>query len=156
MNTYCFETIIGVITIKENGNAITHLTFGKPSENAHIVKTPLINKAYLQLKEYFEGKRKNFDLPLAPKGTLFQEQVWNALRDIPYGSTCTYKDIAITIGNDKACRAVGMANNRNPISILIPCHRVIGSNGKLIGYGGGLDIKEQLLTLETQHMDKTI
>lgn len=153
MNTYYFETIIGVITIEEDGNAITHLSFGRPSENAHIVDTPLVNKAYLQLKEYFEGKRKEFDLPLAPKGTLFQEQVWNALRDIPYGSTCTYKDIAFHIGNDKASRAVGMANNKNPIPILIPCHRVIGFNGKLVGYGGGLAIKEQLLTLETQHMD---
>ena len=96
-----------------------------------------------------DGKRKSFDLPLKPEGTEFQKKVWNALLDIPYGETRSYKDIAVAIGNPKACRAVGMANNRNPISIIIPCHRVIGANGSLVGYGGGLPIKIELLNLET-------
>jgi len=87
-------------------------------------------------------------LPLAPAGTAFMQKVWNALLTIPYGETRSYKEIAIAVGNSKACRAVGMANNRNPISVVIPCHRVIGANGKLVGYGGGLDIKSYLLDLE--------
>ena len=98
--------------------------------------------------EYLEGKRREFDLPLAPAGTEFMLRVWKALQDIPYGETRSYKDIATMAGNSKACRAVGMANNRNPISIFIPCHRVIGANGVLVGYGGGLDKKTFLLDLE--------
>lgn len=104
--------------------------------------------------EYFNGQRKSFDLPLNPKGTEFQKKVWNALLNIPYGSTCSYKDIAVNIGNEKACRAVGGANNKNPIFIIIPCHRVIGKNGSLVGYGGGLDIKLKLLELEQNNMKK--
>ncbi len=89
-----------------------------------------------------------FDLPLEPAGTEFQKSVWVALQAIPYGETRSYGDMARQIGNPKACRAVGMANNRNPISIVIPCHRVIGADGSLVGYGGGLDLKQKLLTLE--------
>ena len=91
-------------------------------------------------------------MPTAPSGTEFQQKVWKALKDIPYGKTKSYKDIAAAVGNEKACRAVGMANNRNPISIIIPCHRVIGKNGKLVGYGGGLEIKEYLLKLESDNL----
>lgn len=101
-----------------------------------------------QLAEYFAGDRQEFRLKLAPEGTLFQRKVWRALRDIPYGKTVSYGHIAKQIGNDKASRAVGAANGKNPIPIVIPCHRVIGTNGKLTGFAGGLDTKEQLLTLE--------
>ena len=101
-----------------------------------------------QLTEYFEGRRRAFELPLAPEGTPFQLRVWNALLDIPYGETISYGELAGRIGDRSASRAVGLANGSNPLSIVIPCHRVIGSNGKLIGYGGGLAVKQQLLTLE--------
>lgn len=108
----------------------------------------IILKADKQLNEYFAGKRKDFDLPLKMHGTDFQKSVWEALLTIPYGETKSYKDIAVQIGNEKACRAVGMANNRNPISIVVPCHRVIGHDGTLVGYGGGLEVKQKLLDLE--------
>ena len=100
------------------------------------------------MSEYLKGERKEFDLPLNPKGTDFQKRVWRALCDIPYGEMRSYKQIAKAVGNSKAVRAVGMANNRNPITIVVPCHRVIGADGKLVGYGGGLEMKEFLLRLE--------
>ena len=102
------------------------------------------------MREYFEGEREIFTIPLAPKGTPFQQRVWAALREIPYGATRSYKELAIAVGNEKACRAVGMANNRNPLPIFIPCHRVVGSDGKLVGYAGGLDVKKHLLELEKE------
>lgn len=101
-----------------------------------------------QLEEYFAGKRRDFTLPLAPRGTPFQQRVWTALLDIPYGETISYGELAARIGKRSASRAVGLANGSNPLPIVIPCHRVIGSNGKLTGYGGGLPIKQQLLALE--------
>lgn len=107
------------------------------------------NTIYInQLYEYFEGKRTEFTIPLYMVGTDFQKKVWNALLDIPYGQTITYKDLAYSIDNPKAVRAVGGANNKNRIPIIIPCHRVIGANKKLVGYGGGLHIKEKLLNIE--------
>lgn len=102
--------------------------------------------------EYLDGDRKEFDLPLGVEGTPFQKAAWDALLTIPYGETRSYKQMAELVGNPKACRAIGLANNRNPISIVIPCHRVIGANGKLVGYGGGLHIKEQLLAIEKQNL----
>lgn len=114
------------------------------------MNTPLLKMAAEQLREYFEGERKDFNLPLSPVGTKFQLKVWKALQTIPYGETRSYRQVAEIIGNPKACRAVGMANNRNPIAIIIPCHRVIGADGNLVGYGGGLDLKQQLLDLEKQ------
>jgi methylated-DNA-[protein]-cysteine S-methyltransferase len=111
-------------------------------------ETALIKKAALQFGEYFKGKRKNFNLPLTLQGTDFQMKVWNALKKIPYGKTISYGKLAAMIGNPKACRAVGMANNRNPIAIIVPCHRVIGHDGSLTGYGGGLELKQLLLELE--------
>lgn len=111
-------------------------------------ETETLRKAREQMQEYFAGRRKSFDVPLYVEGTEFQKKVWNALLSIPYGETRTYKQVAEAVGNEKACRAVGMANNRNPLMILIPCHRVIGSDGRLVGYGGGMDIKEYLLRLE--------
>jgi methylated-DNA-[protein]-cysteine S-methyltransferase len=101
-----------------------------------------------QLQEYFDGHRREFSLPLDLRGTDFQLKCWRALVDIPYGETCTYRDIAHAIGHPQAFRAVGMSNNRNPIAIVVPCHRVIASDGTLCGYGGGLDIKRKLLDLE--------
>ncbi|WP_276798392.1 methylated-DNA--[protein]-cysteine S-methyltransferase [Fusobacterium gonidiaformans] len=110
--------------------------------------TELLQEVKRQLEEYFSGRLQNFDLPLKPKGTDFQKQVWKALLMIPYGETKSYGDIAKQIGKEKAVRAVGGANHVNPISIVIPCHRVIGKNGNLTGYGGGLEVKEKLLELE--------
>jgi len=103
-----------------------------------------------QLQEYFVGERRTFTVPLSLKGTPFQKQVWQALQSIEYGETCSYKDIAEAIGNPKAVRAVGSSNGKNPVSIFIPCHRVIGSNGGLVGYGGGLNNKKILLGLEQE------
>lgn len=148
---FYYETVVGKVAIAENGTAITelHLNAGEDiSESADIIETPLLKKANHELQEYLSGKRKEFDLPLAPQGTEFQQKVWEELCKIPYGRTCSYKDIAENIGNKKAYRAVGMANNKNPIPIFIPCHRVIGADGSLTGYGGGLEIKEKLLEIE--------
>lgn len=108
----------------------------------------LLWQAAAELGEYFAGRRRNFTLPLAPRGTEFQQRVWSELRRIPSGETRTYGEIARAIGQPRACRAVGMANNRNPIAILIPCHRVIGRDGLLTGYAAGLTVKQQLLELE--------
>lgn len=147
-NVYFYETKIGTIGIRENSKYITDIFFSKKDTNDNIEETELIKECFLQLKQYFEGNRRSFDLPIQPKGTEFQKMVWNELSKIPYGETKSYKDIALAIGNEKACRAVGMANNKNPIPIIIPCHRVIGSNKKLVGYSGGIDVKEKLLNIE--------
>lgn len=109
---------------------------------------PILKEAFNQLQAYFESKLRSFDVPLHMAGTPFQLKVWEALRAVPYGETCTYKDIALAIGQPGAMRAVGGANNRNPVPIIVPCHRVIGAGGKLVGYGGGLPIKVALLDLE--------
>lgn len=147
--SFTYETIIGKITITECDLQITSIDFGESdAKQSNIKETVLIKEARKELDEYFKGARKTFKLPLALKGTPFQKKVWQALMTIPYGETMTYKQVAEAIGNPKACRAVGMANNRNPIPIIIPCHRVIGSNGKLVGYAGGLHIKEKLLEME--------
>lgn len=110
--------------------------------------TKIMDKTEKQLTEYFAGKRKQFDLPLQAEGTDFQKRVWAMLSDIPYGTTCAYKDIAEKLKNKKAYRAVGTANGNNPHSIIVPCHRVIAADGTLGGYGGGLKIKQELLNLE--------
>jgi methylated-DNA-[protein]-cysteine S-methyltransferase len=112
---------------------------------------PVLRQAVEELREYFAGERREFTLPLAPAGTPFQQQVWAALREIPYGATCSYGRIAGRIGRPKACRAVGMANNRNPIAIVVPCHRVVGASGALVGYAAGLEVKEKLLALESMN-----
>src|SRR5580692_3606017 len=105
-----------------------------------------------QLRAYFEGELREFDVPLAPEGTEFQMRVWQSLRDIPYGETISYGQLAARLGNPKASRAVGLANGSNPIPIIIPCHRVIGGNGSLVGYGGGLPLKKKLLALESRQL----
>ena len=145
---YKYITIIGPLFILENNGSIVGISNKVEGWQGINKETEVIKETYRQLSEYFAGKRDSFDIPIKTQGTDFQEKVWNALKQIPYGETRSYKDIAIAIGKPKAMRAVGMANNRNPIMIVIPCHRVIGANGQLIGYGGGLDVKEKLLTLE--------
>lgn len=144
---------VGSLCIQEeNGKIIgihkKHRNGQYDIENTLEKETPLIRQAYQQLREYFNRQRQEFDLPLHLSGTEFQQKVWKALCTIPYGETCSYKDLARKIGNPKACRAVGGANNKNPIMIVIPCHRVIGANGSLVGYGGGLSVKKYLLELE--------
>jgi len=152
---FFYQTKIGIIGIVENDGAVTNVYF--PDEiipsGMEMKETGLIKKAGEQINEYFSGKRSNFDIPLAPEGTEFQKNVWNVLKKIPYGKTFSYKQVAAAVGNPKASRAVGMANNRNPIPLFIPCHRVIGSNGKLVGFAGGLDLKESLLKLEKENAE---
>jgi len=147
---YFYEVEIGRIGITEKDGSITNLDFigSELPKDVQVCETPLLKEAARQLKSYFAGELKEFSLPLAPEGTAFMKQVWAALCEIPYGKTASYKDIAEKIGRPKAARAVGLANNRNPIPIIIPCHRVIGADGSLVGYGGGLDIKKRLLELE--------
>jgi methylated-DNA-[protein]-cysteine S-methyltransferase len=149
MSSFTYSYPIGDVTICTENGYITHVDFGSSMNvDAQIEETDLHRIANMQLNEYFEGKRKILDLPLKPKGTPFQLAVWEQLQLIPYGKTASYKDIALRINNEKAVRAVGMANNRNPLPIIVPCHRVIGTNGALVGYGGGLGIKQTLLKLE--------
>lgn len=152
-NLFSYQTELGKIGIAENGNAITNLYFQKELIPPDVVlyETEILKEAGKQLQDYLAGKLKYFTLPLAPAGTEFMLRVWESLRAIPYGETRSYQEIAQSVGNKKASRAVGLANNRNPIPIFIPCHRVIGANGKLIGYGGGLEIKAHLLGLEKQY-----
>lgn len=155
-NSYIYETNYGIFCVSEDGIAVTKVDLLTQDEYNMMIKdnhirikeTPLLRKTIQQLEEYFTGKRKNFDLPLNPPGTEFQKKVWQALCKVPYGSTCSYKDIAEEVNNPKAYRAVGLANNKNPIMIIIPCHRVIGVNGDLVGYGGGIELKKKLLELE--------
>ena len=163
-NTYIFTTILGDIKISESNDFITNIQFIKEDdsnpktdiivetmEQKSILRskeTPLIIQAVTQLEEYLSGTRKEFDLPLNPIGTEFQKSVWKILQIIPYGEHWSYKQVAIALFKPTAARAVGMANNKNPLPIIIPCHRVIGANGDLVGYAGGLAIKEKLLKLE--------
>jgi len=146
-HSYYYDSPFGRIYIAESGGFITDVAF-HPIQNSVERKTRLLSRAADMLREYFEGKRKVFDLPLNPEGTDFQKKAWNALLTIPYGQTRSYKEQAEVVGNAKACRAVGAANGKNPISIIIPCHRVIGTDGSLVGFGGGLAVKKALLDLE--------
>lgn len=149
---FVMNSPIGPLTLVEEDGALTEVCFGEKTEGLGVQQTPLLDRAVQELHEYFGGRRKNFTVPLKPKGTLFQQKCWNALLQIPYGKTRTYGQQAAMIGQPKACRAVGMGNNRNPLPIFIPCHRVVGANGQLTGYAGGLNIKEILLTIErTNH-----
>lgn len=149
-NIFFYDTKIGKIAIIDNGVEITHIEIAeeKYSNDFNVYESDIINNAANQLYEYLDGSRTSFELSLNPYGTEFQRKVWKALCEIPYGETRSYKQVAESIGNSNASRAVGMANNKNPIMIIIPCHRVVGSNGSLVGYAGGLDIKEKLLNIE--------
>ena len=144
-----FDTPVGAIGLEEENGAIVRLLLpGQPVPRIACHETPLLSEGKRQVLEYLAGQRRVFDLPLAPRGTEFYRSVWRALEAIPYGETRSYRDIAQAVGRPKAVRAVGQANHNNPISIIIPCHRVVGANGSLTGYGGGLDMKKHLLRLE--------
>jgi methylated-DNA-[protein]-cysteine S-methyltransferase len=146
--SWVYDSPAGKLYITGNDTAITGVAFydgngaGEPCDN------DIIRKCVYELDEYFAGRLKDFTVPLSLGGTDFQKRVWRALREIPYGQTISYKDLAVSVGNPKASRAVGGANHHNPIVIIIPCHRVIGSDGKLTGFGGGLGVKEFLLEHE--------
>lgn len=149
MEFYSFETPLGHMALGEEQGAIVRLYLpNAPTPRLLSHSTPLLERGREQLLEYLGGSRRDFDLPLAPQGTSFQQRVWQALRDIPYGQTRTYRDIALAAGCPRGFRAVGMANHRNPIPIFIPCHRVVGADGSLTGYAGGLELKQSLLKLE--------
>ena len=147
---YLYQTSLGKMWIAADENAIYRISFFEIWDAVE-KETPAIREAYNQICDYLHGERKTFDLLLDPQGTPFQKSVWDELMKIPYGEVRSYKQIAEAVGNPKACRAVGMANNKNPLLIVVPCHRVIGSNGALVGYGGGLNNKNYLLKLEKEH-----
>lgn len=143
------ETTLGPVYICEENGRLTHLGLGKkPAFAAQERDTPLLCRAHAQLKEYLAGTRSAFELPLFPAGTAFQQEVWAQLQKIPYGEAITYGELARAVGRPKASRAVGAACGRNPIAIIIPCHRVVGQNGSLTGYAWGKDAKATLLSLE--------
>lgn len=149
MDFYQFSTPFGPMALAEEDGAITHLYLpGCPTPRLVSHPTPLLLEGERQLLEYLGGQRKVFDLPLSPQGTPFQRRVWQALEDIPWGETRTYRDIAQAVDSPRGFRAVGMANHHNPIPIFIPCHRVVGADGSLTGYAGGLELKQALLSLE--------
>lgn len=151
------DTLIGTLVLAADADGLRHIEFPSnrhPAERAGWLTgaegaaAAILALASRQLREYFEGERRSFDLPLAPRGTGFQQEVWQALAMIPFGATWSYGDLARAIGKPAAMRAVGAANGRNPLPIVLPCHRVIGADGNLTGFGGGLPIKEALLRLE--------
>jgi methylated-DNA-[protein]-cysteine S-methyltransferase len=151
------ESPIGTLLLAGDSNGLQQILFsidGRPARpNPDWEENPsALGQAIRQLEAYFAGKLDNFNLLLSPQGTPFQQKVWSELQKIPYGETISYGELARRIGNPKASRAVGLANGANPLSIVIPCHRVIGANGKLTGYGGGLPIKEKLLALEKRQL----
>lgn len=154
MNVYTqFDSPIGLITVNGNDDGLLGVWYESHARTLSDFgvqddEHPILQLTISQLKEYFNGERREFSIPLAANGTEFQNKVWQALTTIPYGETWCYKDLAIAVGNPKSSQAVGGANGKNPISIIVPCHRVIGKNGSLTGYAGGLDIKDALLKLE--------
>lgn len=155
MTSYTYyHDLAGRIRITEEEGAITEICFANGENRVCCLKesgeqgSALLDKAYGQIAEYLDGRREEFTFPIRMKGTPFQEEVWCALLDIPYGETRTYSEIAAAVGRPKACRAVGMANNRNRLPIVIPCHRVIGSDGRMVGYAGGIELKKKLLGIE--------
>ncbi len=148
--TAIYHAPVGELVITYQDGAVIALKRADATALPEDAPNALTEAVCRQLDEYFAGTRTTFDFPLRLQGTPFQEKVWAALRDIPYGETRSYQQIAQAIGQPKACRAVGMANHRNPIYIIVPCHRVVGANGALTGYGGGLDMKKALLELEAR------
>lgn len=144
---YSYKTKIGYITIEENNGEIVEINFGK-SMDLNQGENELLQDTYREIVEYLDKKRKVFTIPFKISGTEFQRSVYKELLKIPYGETRSYKDIAKSIGNEKAYRAIGNANNKNKVPIIIPCHRVIGTNNSLVGYAGGIEIKKFLLELE--------
>ena len=146
----CLSTPIGYLTIEGSHSYVEAVLFTDEKSSVSKKLPPLAKETVSQLKEYFEGKREEFSIPVLQTGTIFQQQVWNQLISIPYGSTYSYLKIAQQIGNIKSTRAIGNANSKNAISILVPCHRVIGASGKLVGYAGGLWRKDWLLNHEAR------
>src|SRR5277367_3545053 len=164
MNIFCtIESPIGRLTLTSDGEALTGLYMGTPAkrpgldrewaQNGTAGPLPMVTR---QLKEYFSGTRRKFELPLRLQGTDFQKRVWRELCEIPYGETWSYGQLAKRIGNPNASRAVGLANGRNPIAVIVPCHRVIGADGSLTGFGGGLPRKQWLLTHEGMPMTRPL
>ena len=149
-----YNSPIGLLEIKAKKDVITSVLFFNEKQKEEDFIPEVLKDCAAQMDEYFRGRRKEFDLPLHFEGTAFQKKVWSELLNIPFGETVSYLDIALRVGNEKTIRAVGGANGRNPISIIVPCHRVIGSDGRLIGYGGGLWRKEWLLNHEVKYSDK--
>jgi methylated-DNA-[protein]-cysteine S-methyltransferase len=149
-----YEGPLGTLTLTSNEDALLGVSFISEIREEQ-ESNPVLEMAIQQLDAYFKGKLQQFTVPLELHGTAFQESVWKALSLVPYGTVVSYQDIAIAIGNPKAVRAVGMANNKNPISIIIPCHRVIGKQGSLTGYAGGLDKKQWLLSHERANQSNT-
>ncbi len=145
------KTPIGMLTLCGNEQSLCALRFG--ASGGRRDETHLLLQAEEELEEYFAGRRRAFSVPLSLKGTAFQLRVWRALQQIAYGETVSYGEIARRIGKSGAARAVGMANHVNPLPIFVPCHRVIGADGKLTGYAGGLDIKRILLEMEREHVE---
>jgi len=143
-----YNSPVGSLLITSEGDAITEIHFQDANQAASSPQSEIMRKCFVELDEYFRGKRKKFTVKVNPKGTEFQKSVWKKLLQIPYGSTKSYEEMAISLGNQKKIRAVGLANGRNRIPIIIPCHRVIGKDGSLTGFGGGLPRKEFLLRLE--------
>ena len=148
MDRIVFDTPVGPMALEGTEDALTALYLPNTPVEPVGAETPLLARGRGELLEYLVGKRRTFDLPLKPQGTPFQQKVWSALADITYGQTITYGELARRVGCPKGSRAVGQANHRNPLPILLPCHRVVGANGTLTGYGGGLELKEWLLRLE--------
>ena len=144
-----YNSPVGILKIISDGEYLTEVSFVQTAQQCE--PDAITQQCVAQLEEYFAGKRKTFDIPMRLEGTNFRKRVWAALAKIPYAQTMSYGELARAIGNSKAMRAVGGANHNNPISIIIPCHRVIGANGSLVGYGGGLEKKEYLLALEQEH-----
>ncbi|MFA6850518.1 MAG: methylated-DNA--[protein]-cysteine S-methyltransferase [Selenomonadaceae bacterium] len=145
-------TRFGELTLVATEQAVTQVLFGSiVLKHAHSGTNKVLRQAAKEIEEYMAWERRVFSVPLAYEGTAFQNKVWTSLRDIPYGVTCSYKELAESIGDPKASRAVGNANNKNPLPIFIPCHRVIGSDGSLVGYAGGIEIKQKLLKLERNY-----
>jgi methylated-DNA-[protein]-cysteine S-methyltransferase len=143
---HSFDTPIGTLWLEADEAGLSAVAFDGPAGARS--GDALLRAAESQLRAYFAGRRTRFDLPLAPHGTDFQRRVWEAVAEVPYGSTTSYAAVAATLGRPSACRAVGAANGRNPLPIVVPCHRVVGASGALTGYGGGLDRKRALLDLE--------
>lgn len=159
MFVHYMDSVLGRLTLSSDGEALTGLVFEEerhPQDRSAAVEeaVPVLLDAERQILEYLGGWRKSFDLPIRPQGTEFQQRVWGKLCEIPYGETISYLQLAVRVGNEKAVRAVGLANGKNPISIVVPCHRVIGADGKLVGYGGGVWRKEKLLELEGMRSGK--
>ena len=146
--THCFSSPIGVVRLTEADGFITRIELTDDADAMHTAPTPLLHEATLQILSFLEGKRQQLDFPIRMVGTPFQQRVWHALQQIPYGTTRTYGKIAAAIGNSRASRAVGMACNKNPLLLIVPCHRVVGANGKLVGFAYGTEAKRWLLELE--------